>query len=328
MTEAGGERKTTANQPSYAQLAKRISSVTTKCLLTAMVLVAALGVGRQVLRWWADDVGQPVPAPQPQVADGLGDPWRLHVLQFGDLSWSMRRQSIVGDRRAAVAALRASCREVVRQDRLPSEGPGEAETEFLARMSATEPIDQEPGKWRLYALDEAFPAVVGTRDVSASDRASSKGLAGEGHRVTTWGLATPSESGAWTLHTFQPETSSTQCSAGILDIPIPPGCTRILSMRVVGGGSVTAFEGPQEARSWINFYDRWFRGHNWEMVGSWRQSGAAWHVRYSLSAKQCSGAVEVHFRANSRFGANSRNRFSGLLLITPPPCGNGAAEMD
>ena len=45
----------TSKPPGFAGLAKRISAWTTRGLLTLMVLVAGLGFGRQVLKWWAAD---------------------------------------------------------------------------------------------------------------------------------------------------------------------------------------------------------------------------------------------------------------------------------
>ena len=45
--------------PGFAALAKRISSWTTNSLLTLLVLVAGLGFGRQVLKWWRADASPP-----------------------------------------------------------------------------------------------------------------------------------------------------------------------------------------------------------------------------------------------------------------------------
>jgi len=104
----------------YAQIAKRISTCTTNCLLTAVVLVAGPGLGRQILAWWkADDGGPNAASSLAGLSDGLGDPSRMHILQFGDQPWSLRRQTIFGDERSATMALRASCRDVIRQARLP-----------------------------------------------------------------------------------------------------------------------------------------------------------------------------------------------------------------
>ena len=60
-------------------------------------------------------------------ADALGDPSQPHLIQFGDGGWSMRRQTIQGDKQRAIERLRAACREAL-QERSNSRGltaPGE-----------------------------------------------------------------------------------------------------------------------------------------------------------------------------------------------------------
>ena len=70
--------------PSFATLARRISAWTTRGLLTLMVLVAGFGLGRQVLRWWADDAAPASPKSMPAAGDSLGDPAKPHTVEFGD----------------------------------------------------------------------------------------------------------------------------------------------------------------------------------------------------------------------------------------------------
>lgn len=298
----------------HARLAKRISAVTTRCLLTAVVLVAGLGFGRQVLRWWAEDAAESADVSRPAtIADGLGDPSRLHVLHFGEQPWSLRRQSIGGTRRVAAAALREICREVVRNDRSPDERPGEAEATFLGRLAARDPAEQEPGKWRLYELDEGLPMVVGTQSRAAANAPPNADVSAAGHRVIVWGLALPVGREAWSLFTFQPEVAAGGHAAALPEVPIPPQCRRTVSMRVTGGGGIVAFEGPPEPNAWIRFYDRWFATHNWKTAGGWQQSGQRWHVRYDAPGPAGRWEVDVHF------GSHGPGHGTGLLIMTPSP---------
>ncbi len=304
----------------HARLAKRISATTTNCLLTAVVLVVGWSFGRQVLRWWAeDDTAESAETLLPAaIGDGLGDPWRLHIVQFGEQSWSLRRQSIAGGKQVAATALRASCGEVVRRQRLPQQQPGVAESEFLSRLAAQQPAEQEPGKWRLYELTEALPMVVGTQPRRAAGDASPREhLAVPAHRVVTWGLALPAGPEAWTLFTFQSEVPSGGQTAGMPKIPVPPECRRTLSMRVAGGGAILTFEGPEDPKTWAKFYDRWFATHNWKTAGGWRRFGSRWHVRYSAPGKVPAGCVDVHFGSDGRGGS------TGLLVIGPSPAEQG-----
>ena len=309
----------------YAQLAKRISATTTNCLLTAVVLVAGLGFGRQVLRWWAADTGESADASRPaQIADGLGDPWRLHVLQFGERPWSIRRQSIGGGKQAAAAALREVCREVVRQDRPLDQRPGEAEGNFLRRLAAREPAEQEPGGWRLYELSQAFPMVVGTQpQAGATDSPPGENLAAVAHRVVVWGLALPVGPEAWTVLTFQPEVRGGQQPVPLPEVPIPPGCRRTLSMRVADGGGTLGFVGPQEPKAWIAFYDRWFATHTWKRAGAWQQLGSGWHARYTMPEEGQThpsggtGKMPRQWDVDVHFGSDGPGRSTGLLMMTP-----------
>ena len=189
------------------------------------------------------------------------------------------------------------------------------------------PVEQQPGEWQLYELNEAFPMVVGVRPQpppsgpEAKKHDAEKNLAREGRSVVTWGLAVPAAPDAWTVYTFQPEPpAGTQDSAG-WEVPIPPECTRTDSLRVVGGGALVAFHGPQTPgnqspgnptpENWTDFYDRWFAGHNWKGIGNWRNSGPAWHKRFRAPDDESAGSVDVHFGPDDRGGA------AGLLMITP-----------
>ncbi len=295
-----GRRDGHAARPGFGSLARRISAVTTKCLLTAIVLVAGLAFGRQVQRWWAADTAEPDAAAQ--TLDNSADPTDLHEVQFGDLSWSLRRRSVTGDRHSAMVALRASCREVVRDDSRQCEKPGEAESKLLRRLADREPVEREPGAWRLYELDDLFPMVVGTRPAAGTDLC-----------VAAWGLAIPDGPDAWTVCTFQPapgrDTGNTVLSA----IPLPPECSMTVAVRVASGERTIAFEGPPTSKTWIEFYRQWFRTHNWEAVGDWQQRGTSWYGRYvppTQDGEQNGGSsVDLHFGPNGRGGAG------GLILV-------------
>ena len=206
----------------FAHLARRISSVTTNCLLSAVVLVAGLTFGRQVLRWWADDPAETIGTLSAvDDADGLGDPGQLHVVQFGDRPWSLGRQSIAGDKTAAAAALREVCREVVQQDNLPDVPDSGAVADFLPRLEASEPVEQEPGQWRLYAFDDVLPMVVGTRPRATGDDAASGGDRGVTQRVVVWGMAMPMDGETWTVFTFQPDAATGLASDVLPRCPCP-----------------------------------------------------------------------------------------------------------
>ncbi len=334
-----------APRRSFGRLALRISAWTTKGLLSAIILVAGLGFGRQVLHWWAADRQPPQAAPAAALADNrLGDPTQPHVFQFGNQPWSLRQQAIAGDRAAAVAALLGDCRRLLElAPPAASRGPkGRAATaadrELLAALKTLKPAAEQPGNWRLYDLPGNFPMVVGVRPgVGQGNRAISAPrksgqppgpkpgqspsasipanaevqLAETTPGVVIWGLAIPLGPKAWTLYTFQPDADASRPDSGPADIPLPPGSGRIVSIRVAGGGAITAFSGPDRPGQWREFYDGWFGRHGWKAAGAWQQRGSSWRMRYrSLDPRQ--PAV-----ADVRFGSDGRGQSTGVFLTSP-----------
>ncbi len=194
-TEPAGRRSHCASSRSFAALAKRISSWTSKGLVSALILAAGLAIGNEVLRWWRADKTLPSPAEGLAVSDaalasdGLGDPAREHQLRFGDSPWAMTCRTIVASKHDALTMLRAACAESIRSgDGLPTTPPDAAEREWLGRIGGRQPVEQEPGRWVLYELEEPNLMVVGTR---------------AGLRVVTWAVAIPGDGGQWTLYTLQ-----------------------------------------------------------------------------------------------------------------------------
>jgi hypothetical protein len=112
----------------------------------------------------------------------------------------------------------------------------------------------------------------------------------------------------WTVCSFLPDSPSAEASSGIVEIPMPPGGRRGLSLWATGTGLV-AFSGSSHPEDWKTFYDDWFRRNGWQTVTAWQPSGGAWYAKY---AKTDGGSVDIRFSPDDRGGQ------SGLLMITPP----------
>ena len=331
--------------PGFATLAKRISVWTTNSLLTLLILVAGLGFGRQVLKWWAADAS-PRPAGSAITLPGgdLGDPAQLHTIQFGDASWSLSRQSVAGDKQSVIERLRAACRDVLKTMPQPAVGePSPSEEKFLAFLSDSKPVAESPGQWRVYEFSEAFPMAVGlgragvgstphapreasdvtrsvtstgsdvTRSVtsttSTGNVAAGANLARAGYRVVLWAVAMPAGAGGWTICCFEPNAPSLAGASGLIQVPLPPGSRRGLSLRA-GGSGITAFDGPYHPEDWKRFFDDWFRSQAWRTVTDWQSSGSAWYAKFAAADGR--GAVDI------RFGPDGRGGLSGLLMMAPP----------
>jgi len=296
----------------FATLAKRISDWTTKCILSAVVLVAGLVFGRQVLDWWAaDQQAAPVSHRPVTVGHGIADSPGPHHIQFGESPWRLTRRSFVGDREEAIAALRSDCRKAIAACSFPEGAAPEAENSLLESLAEREPVDAEPGEWELYELDGPYAMVAGTRqDPLRSDPTKRNQVARAVRRVVIWGLGVPVRPQTWTLDTFHLAGWSDRPVVGLPDISIPPGSSRTISLRASHGGGMVAFKGSSQPEDWQAFFDRWFLGRGWTAGDDWRRSGGGWHRRYAAGAGQPPASVDV------RFGPGTKGQLSGLLTIS------------
>lgn len=298
----------------FARLAWQISSWTSRALLSAIVLVAGVAFGRQVLVWWAADSPEGKPIAQTALGygldDGLGDPTRPHFIEFGDQSWGFSQQMIKAPPEKVRALLRASCREAVQSDGRPSDATGPSEKELLKSLATREPIEESPGQWQIYALEEPFPMVVGLRrEKPAHPAAASQPVALPASRVVSWGLAIPKGQHLWTLFTFRPNAPTSGRENAAPEIPLPPGSSKTFSLRVSGGGTIVSFRGPGDAEAWKRFYDNWIQEHGYAATCAWRQEGLAW-------ALQCLRRSEPPETLVVRFGPDDRGQWTGLLTQT------------
>ncbi|MGA2032691.1 MAG: hypothetical protein ABSG68_10565 [Thermoguttaceae bacterium] len=306
-----------AGGPSFAQIAKRISGWTSNCLLTALIVVAGLGFGRQVLRWWS--TAAPTTAPSPSPSDVSDNPAAVRDLQFGNHPWVLRQQSVGGDPPTAARALRALCRDIVASAR-PTEQADPTETALLADLAGRAPVEQSPGQWQLFEFRQGFLAVLCTRywpAASPGPGRAGKKLAEAAPRVVAWGLGVPAGRQAWSLYVFQPvaaQEDSRLVGPALRsgEVPIPPQSSRILSIRVASGGTMAAFAGPPRPAAWTQFYDQWFAAHGWTLRQPWGRLGTHWHVSFASSEPR-PALAEIQFAPDERGGLR------GFLIVTCPP---------
>ncbi len=291
--------------------AQRIVSWTSRGLLTAIVIVASLAFGRQVLHWWKAEPVSPSPSlaisPQP-----IGDPLSSggpQALQFGDQSWTMRRQEVAGDSAQAQAALIAAARAAMPDYRLPSNPADAAEKKLLAQLEGQKPLAAEPGKWSVYAWNNEFPAMVGVLEANISPSESSQLELGK-RRVVLWGMAMLVGARAWTIYLFEPMSGSR--SAASAEVPLPPGAKLILAMGSSGSGRIEAFhwDGLQASASGLakQFYEEWFPAHGWSAERPWQAEGDSWQAGYSKQKAALTG--------NSNMSADVRlGQDSGVIVL-------------
>jgi hypothetical protein len=310
-----GERSDVASLPdnppvpakgprSLGQLAQRISAWTTNCLLTAMLLVVALVVGREVLHSWRP---QSAPSTSTVAADALGNMAAPHVLEFGDQAWAIERQEFAGPPAGVPAALQTACRSAIASASPRGETADAAERELLTRLAKEKPVAEEPGQWRLYEWTSAQSVLIGTRAIPAEGAGGGTILAETAVRVVIWGIAVPVAENRWTMYLFRAGGTTSREGKGATDIPLPPGGRRLVAIRAVVGGAITAFS-LVDGDAARGFYDRWFAEHGWTAASAWRRSAAGWHARYELRSGEAARAVDV------RLGIDAQGSWSGLVL--------------
>jgi hypothetical protein len=328
--------------PSLGRLARRISAWTTNSLITVMLVVIALGFGREVLHWWHDEPAVPAAAPL-TAADPLGDGAATHDLEFGDQAWSIRRQEFSGRSGNVSAALQAACRAAIVDSQPRGESPDAAEEELLKRLAVERPVAEERGQWRLYRWGDNHPIFIGTRAVGwagvngekatpgvsldqarigpmrpigpigpispmspiGDERKPGTNLDKTPYRVVIWGIAVPAAGRAWILYMFQSRDAAGVQSRPEAEIPLPPAGRRLISIRA-GGGAITAFSaGDGDAAR--GFYDRWFADHGWIVAQGWQRIASGWQARFETRSSPAL-AVDI------RLGMDRQGRWTGLVM--------------
>lgn len=237
------------------------------------------------------------------LADGLGDPDQASVIQFGDLPWTLHRLPVQGPRDAAVAALERETERLTRDAPLPSEPPGPAEREWLARLEARPPQAGREG-WRVDAVEGSLPILVGSK----WEARSVPRIAPPRPRVVTWALAMPRTDRQWTVCVFRPMAEQGGATSRAAPVPLPPEATRTLAVYLENGTCAVGFRGPYRPETWQAYYGDWFRSHGWQTVVAWRAGRASWSARFVRLEPGARQTADLHFS-----GADRRH-LTGLLL--------------
>lgn len=264
-------------------LAKRLANWGTNLLVTGVIVIAGLALGREVTSWWHADAT--TSAIHESVADVVGngsvDP-ELQLLEVGEFPHLVTRREIVGDERLVLAELRESCRRALAEPRDLTGDVGPAELRMLRGLDSLQPTERVSGRGNIYQLERPLP-------MAAAVRESAEQVADGSRRVVSWGLAFPAGSpspdskATWTLFTFALGQEAAAETDAWMMLPSAPLAQRTLSLRTIDGGTLVGFRGAGEPRDWIDFYDRWFQRQGWQADAPWRGPSGTWQRRYTLA---------------------------------------------
>lgn len=322
---AGKGTQPKRRQPTgLAAVARKLSRRTTDLLAIALVLVAGLGLGWQVIDWWLTD-----PADVLSHRDGLesllGDPrtggTEPVFLKFGTQSSLLRREAVEGTRRDARTALLGIGKRTAETARPPNRPPSEAERQLLQHLETRSPAAERPGRWRVDISDGPLQLMVATRRFAArSDDPGADSASGDRGRMVCWGLAFPAAPETWVVYSFEPARPDAAADSGPgkgasapLDVPRPPGSRRLLAVRSPSGGTLTGFEGAGSAKSWRAFWNDWFERQGGTAVQPWSSAKTGWKASFRHPA---GARIEIYL-VPSGTGV-----WTGLIHVSPQRSGS------
>lgn len=330
-----------------ARVGRLLAGRTTDLLGIAIVLIAGLTMGRQVIEWWRTD-----PTKHTSPLDGgqhspltWGANGAAVSLEFGDHPCAIMRRTFHGSNVDALSVLWADCRELLDHPDSPHRPLDASERTMLEQLAHITPDEEEPGTWQLYQIADAFGVVIGTRNFAdntdqksevrgqRSDPTSDHDPQSTIHdppsstlhppfplrRVVCWGFAFPFSKDEWVLYTFH----SASKAGPIPDLPtppLPPQGRRVLSLRDERGGSIVSLTGVGQSAEWSRFYDAWFAGQKWKRDADWQQVGNVRQARFRRHVG------ERAVTADLQIVEEQSGRLTGLLTITSGGAAAGKNE--
>lgn len=328
-----GERasaKSGARVGTFGELARRITDVTSRVLITFLILAAGLSFGIQVLRWWRESSAT---APPPGIDPGSVErtygggprvPTRFNLMTArGGLS----AVSLSGNEREAEKQAEELCLQMARATTIPTSPPGREELELLERLKTARPVRSDGGDLHLFRCPGDFSlwAIVRQSSEEAvgggkSNIAPSASRAGPGPggalvapekseataipRVVGWGVLMPAGGERWTLYFATVYGAGLGWAPAIGEMPqkggmrrsvieAPPGAKWTFQLSLSPGNWVGVFEetSPGSAATWPLFLDRNLAREGWHPLGEWTQRDDTTGRRY----RRVSGKEQEEF---------------------------------
>jgi hypothetical protein len=305
----------------FAALSRKIRSRTTDLLAVAIVIIGGASIGTQFSHWWATDDSELNLSLAADTHRTWGDGDTPVTLEFGNHPIQLQRQSIRGDRNAALARLVESCADVAKNSTSPVTGIQPAEQKLLGLLQRQTPVREQQGVWQVYQIERPMTLVIATRttqqsvDLPASDNDVSDltPQPDQPHRrVVCWGMAQPNGEGIWVLFTMRPTVLSADPRPEWGQVELPNGARKILSLRDAAGGALTAFEGEAAAEDWKSWFNVWFARRGWKTSQRWIESPVGWSATFVPAEENVSGRIDVSF------SPAGESRLSGMISVTTP----------
>lgn len=296
----------------FAALSRRIALWTTNGLATALVLVAGLALGRQVLVWWREPPPQSFAGSQVQPPDGAAQ-----QLEFGALATTVRTRPLRGNRAEIIEQLAHLCRPVSRPDTSADHPVSAAERKLLAELAGKTPLETGDG-WRIDDLGEQMPLVVcstwaGDKTLLRSSLRSGSEMKSVlpsplDLRIVSIAMGIPADEGAWSAYAFD---VSGHAAAAANDGPgLPADSRRVLTLRQDDGSVMTTFRGLAKPSVWEKHFAKPDPGSGWHLISAGESAGGRWQGEFTRPG-------EKPLRATVHFEYDGQGWLHGLSLVQP-----------
>jgi hypothetical protein len=360
------KRRTSVNESapaSFASVARKVSGWTTNLLATGLILVLALGLGRQLVGWWRIDPNQALPPlPTDQLGPGSTDPTAPYTLEFGDSPFSIDERTVHGDRAKAAGQLLAACRLAAAESSAPTDPPGAAEKKLLETVRLLEPLEVA-GEVRFYGPETGFPLLVAVapaqqgaqldsppigpksaenlaenapeRSPPAADDVAAAQLGASRDRVLVWGIAASAGDQVWSLYTFRLGQRREAPAAQVPSVSLPPGSHRTMALRDARGETLLGFAGNDVNggnahgidNASGNTADVWRRSFAAELKRTGWQVAEDWQLAGEVwHARYARGEPSQRWTIDVQFGSEPGGPSSGLVRIVPPAAESAPAN--
>jgi hypothetical protein len=279
----------------YGPVARRIARRTTDLLAIALVLIAGLGLGRQLIGWWSEPKA---PAPVAEPATWMGHESPV-TLEFSDSGYALERTPVDGNRDTAVERLIDACAAVAASPTARAGPPTPAEQRLIAAAAALEPVREDPGRWRIHVVDgpvvmAAVLSEPSMRSASVGEPDDWKTNESQSPRVLCWGLAFPADDHRWILYTFRSIAETATVPVPATAACLPHGSRRVLTAADAAGGSLTVFDGPGPLDAWQRSITTCLQRAGYRQSTSSHLTTSGWTARFESSEVSDQPAIEIH----------------------------------
>lgn len=339
--ESRASRRSRPHLKTFGELARRITDVTSRVLITFLILAAGVSFGVQVLRWWRDSSPEQLISEKERIqaesrdARDLGRPaWFELLTGQGGLS----AVSVFGNPAEAEKQAEELCLQMARNTAIPGTALGKEELELLERLKATTPVRSEgsdlqlfrcPGDFSLWAMVRRFSkeqvggekGAIGTTLTKAGHQSGNASAQSgdfaedEGWRVVGWGMLIPAGGERWTLYLTTTSAGGRGSALAAAKMPqvgdstqsvfeAPPGSRWTFRLSLSPGNWVGVFEETTSgsAATWPLFLDRNLMREGWHPMGEWLQEGHNTVRRYRREASNDQAEFLIVKRQRSPVG--------------------------